>query len=75
MAPSSKPVVSCKLTPGKVRQVESAVALLAEHYAPVLAAWGSLTSEQRVQALAHSPILARLVEMVRPVVEGERWPR
>ncbi len=75
MGPSSKPVVSCKLTPGKAKQLESAVALLAEHYAPVLGAWASLTLEQRAQALAHSPLLARLVEMVRPIVEAEAWRR
>ncbi len=75
MGPSSKPIVSCKLTPGKAKQVQSALDLLAQHYAPVLAAWGSLTPEQRAQALAHSPVLARLVEMVRPVVEAEAWRR
>ncbi len=75
MAPSSRPVVSCKLTPGKARQLENAVALLTEHYAPVLAVWPSLTAEQRAQALAHSPMLARLVEMARPVLEATRWQR
>lgn len=75
MARSSKRTVSCKMTPSKAKQLESAIALLAEYYAPVLAAWPDLTPEQRAQVLAHSPILARLVEIVRPIAEADRWPQ
>lgn len=65
---SSKPVVATmKLTPGKQKQIDSAIVLLQEHYGAVLAVWGQLTAEQREAALAHSPLLAKLMALILPV--------
>ena len=70
MEPASKKRVTIKLTPGKQKQVERAVALLVEHYGAALAVWGELTSEQREAVLAHSPLLDRLWGMLERMHHG-----
>jgi len=67
MERSAKRSVSVRLTPGKQKQLDGAVALIREHYGATLAAWHELTDEQRAEVLAHSPLLAKLVELLRPV--------
>ncbi len=62
MERSTKKKVSIKLTPGKQKQL-----LIREHYGATLAVWHELTDEQRVEVLAHSPLLAKLVELLRPI--------
>lgn len=53
---------SIKVTPGKAKQLESAVKLIREHYGAVLAVWRELPDEQRRRLLEHSPMLARLLD-------------
>lgn len=58
----SKPRKSIKLTPGKRKQFESALANLRVHYGALAEAWPQLTAEQRRAALDASPILAAYVQ-------------
>ena len=71
MAPlsSKKKRHSIKLTPGKLKQIKSAIALLDAHYDVAIAAWPELTAAQREEVLQHSPLLARLAELTRPMRE------
>ena len=62
--------VSIRLVSGKQKQLDSAVALIREHYGATLAVWHELTDEQRAEVLAHSPLLAKLVELLRPTYGG-----
>lgn len=71
----ARPVASLKLTPGRERQIDDALALLEAHCGAALAAWGSLTQRQRDDLLAHSPRLARLLDMLRVAAGGEPWLR
>ena len=68
------PRKSIKLTPGKAKQVEEALTLLAAHYGEVIALWPQLTAEQRQGVLAHSPLLAKLAALTAPLRE-ERHAR
>jgi len=73
MAPSSsKKRYSIKLTPGKQKQIVSAIDLLIAHYGETLTAWSELTPEQREQALVHSPQLTRLLGLTSQAGEVER---
>lgn len=67
MERSAKRSVSVRLTPGKQKQLDSAVTLIREHYGATLAAWHELTDERRAEVLAHSPLLAKLAELLRPI--------
>lgn len=67
MEQSTKKKVSIKPTPGKQKQLDSAVTLIRDHYGATLAVWRELTDEQRAEVLAHSPLLAKLVELLRPI--------
>lgn len=71
MAPSSeqKGRKSIRLTPGKQKQLLRALDALEEHYHDLAKVWTDLTPEQREQVLAHSPVLARWVELARPFTE------
>jgi len=64
---SRKRKESIKLTPGKRKQVEQALMLLAEHYGSLLASWSELQREQRDEVLAHSPLLAELTALTAPL--------
>ena len=66
---SKKKRHSIKLTPGKLKQIKSAMVLLDTHYGAALAAWPKLTAAQREEVLQHSPLLARLAELTRPMRE------
>ncbi len=70
MERSTKRSVSVRLTPGKQKQLDGALTLIREHYGDTLAAWHELTDEQRAEVLAHSPLLAKLVELLRPTYGG-----
>lgn len=73
MAPQSKkPIITIKLTPGKMKQIQSALDMLYELYFPLLVAWGQLTPRQRDEVLAHSPLLATLLALTAPARE-ERY--
>lgn len=58
---------SIKTTSGKQKQLDGALETISEHYSATLAVWGKLTAEQRAELLAHSPLLASLVELLRPI--------
>jgi len=68
---SKKRKKSIKLTPGKRKQVEEALTLLAEHYGSLLASWNELQREQRDEVLVHSPLLTGLVALTEPLREVE----
>jgi len=70
MAQSAKKKYSVLLTPGKQKQLDGALTLIRDHYGATLAAWHELTDEQRAEVLAHSPLLAKLVELLRPTYGG-----
>ena len=53
-----------KLTPGKVKQIESALDLLEATYDPVLAIWPMFPAEKKAAVLADSPLFARLLKLV-----------
>jgi len=61
---------SIKLTPGKQRQIESALGLLNTHYGETLAVWSQLTTRQRQAVFDHSPLLARLAALTEPLREN-----
>jgi hypothetical protein len=65
-------VRSIKLTPGKAKQLASALDLIERYTDPVAEVWHSFTDEQREKLLAHSPVLARLVSLAG---RFETWPR
>lgn len=56
--------VSIKVPPGQAKKLTDAVALVRSHYGPVLVVWRELTEAQRQQVLAHSPVLAKLMDGV-----------
>ena len=60
MAQSSSSV-SIKMTPGKAKQVSTAVETIRTQYGPLLDMWQTLSEEQRRAVLAHPPLLARLL--------------
>jgi hypothetical protein len=60
---SKKRKVSIKLTPGKQKQVVSAIDLLASTYGELLSIWSQLTSEQQDKVLAASPLLAKCIAL------------
>jgi len=60
-----KPAATIKLTPGKQKQIRSALDLLCQHYGEILLIWGQLTPRQREEVLAHSPLLAELISLFR----------
>ena len=73
MGPSSKLTKSIRLNEAKAKKLTGYLDEIEAHYRPIIEAWPSLTSEQRQAVLVHSPILSRLVALVRPVLEGESW--
>lgn len=60
--PDSKPRKTIKLTPGKRRQFERALADLRTHYGTLAEAWPQLTAEQQRAVLDASPVLAAYVQ-------------
>lgn len=54
---------SLKLTPGKSKQLLSALDALEPHVTSAAEVWGALTPEQRDALLAHSPVLSRFVDL------------
>jgi len=69
---SSKPRLTIKIPPGKAKQFEAALVLLEAQYVALGQAWPQLTKAQRAAILEHSPLLARIVAIARPIVEAER---
>lgn len=57
----SKPIKSIKMTPGKRKKFESALADLRTHYGALAETWPQLTAEQQRAVLDASPILAAYV--------------
>ena len=59
MAKSRK---SAKMTPGKVKQLQSACDVIIKHYSDVLSVWGRATPEQKKLFLDNSPLLTSLLD-------------
>lgn len=60
---------SAMLTPAAKILMKQAVERVKAHYAPVLAVWSSATREQREKFLSNSPLLAELLDILRPFIE------
>ena len=56
-----------KLTPGKQKQIQSALELLFTTYGDLIQNWGSLTDEQKQKVLEHSPCLNELKTLTEPL--------
>ena len=63
---------SLKLTPGRSKQLLTALDTLAPHVDAAAEVWPQLTPEQRDKLLEHSPVLARLLSLAR---RFDTWPR
>lgn len=74
MAPSSKRRVDIRIPPGQQKKVSEALETLASLYAPLAAEWVGLDEERKRRVLENSPLLAKLLGVARPFLEGERWP-
>lgn len=60
---SPKRSVSLKLTPGKLKQLESAMDAVEEHVGKVAGVWSMATAEQQQAVLDRSPILSRFLAL------------
>jgi len=70
LSPNSKAKkqVSLKLTPGKLRQLESAMDDVEEHIGKVAGVWSLATAEQQREVLERSPILSRFLVLAELVL-------
>lgn len=57
------------LTPAAKILMKQAVERVKAHYAPVLAVWGQATPAQREKFMTNSPLLAELLNILRPFIE------
>jgi len=60
--------ISLKLTPSKLKQLESAMDLLEEHIGKVAGVWPQVSSKQKQAVMEKSPILSRFVALAEQVV-------
>lgn len=65
--------VSIRLTAAQRTAMETRLSALESLYGPLAAQWPALTPAQRAQVLEHSPLLARLLKLLRPFCQEERW--
>jgi len=63
---------SLKLTPGRSKQLLTALDTLAPHVDAAAEVWPLLTDEQRDALLAHSTVLSRFVDLARRL---DTWQR
>ena len=68
MSPSYRKQASLKLTPGKLKQLESAMDAIEEHIGKVSGVWGLATERQRRTVLERSPILSRFLALAEGVI-------
>jgi len=66
--PEAKKQVSLKLTPGKLKQLESAMDAMEEHIGKLAGVWSLATAEQQRAVLECSPILSRFVALAEQVL-------
>ena len=66
MSPKSK--VSLKLTPGKLKQLESAMDAVEEHVGKVVGVWREVSEETKRAVLERSPILSRFLALAEQVL-------
>lgn len=59
---SNKTRISLKITSGKQKQIESAIALIKEQYGTILDIWNTLPEEKKRSILDHSPLLNTLLK-------------
>ena len=64
-----KPRCGAKITVSVQTALLVATPRMVTYYAPVRAAWPQTTQAQRDEYLAHSPILAALLDFTRPFFE------
>ncbi len=58
---------SLKLTPGKVKALNSALDTIEAHIIPAADIWATMPEKQRHELLAHSPVLARFIALAEKV--------
>lgn len=64
---SPKRNVSLKLTPGKLKQLETAMTDLEEHIGKLNGVWSLASPEQQQTVLERSPILSRFLVLAEQV--------
>ena len=64
----AKKQVSLKLTPGKLKQLESAMGEIEEHVGKLAGVWSSATSKQQQAVLERSPVLSRFLALAERVL-------
>ena len=65
---SQKSKVSLKLTPGKLKQLESAMDAVEEHVGKVAGVWQMVSEETKQAVLDRSPILSRFLTLAEQVM-------